>query len=207
MGAKVQTLELLLLLPLPSLGSLILRIMLCVLGAGHTIYSFAGFGFLFAKTFLRESASATAVPGAPRSPATPTKTKSSRRAGSISSPQFRHRICGVWSFTPLHAKKPLNRRWSPPVGGSPIIGRRVGVVDIISLSGQHLSNAILVRILSQMISRAEPAVAASLTLAEAAKPHVTAVILYIHVTLRGALRVLVGVAPVLGRIRCMGRRA
>jgi hypothetical protein len=126
--------------------------------------------------------------------------------------QFRHRnsataYAGSGASRPYTQKKPLNRRWSPPVGGSPIIGRRVGLVDIRSLSGQHFRNAILVHIRSQMISRAEPAVAAFLTLAEAAKPHVTAVILYIHVTLRGALRVLVGVAPVLGRIRCMGRRA
>ena len=58
--------------------------------------------------FLRESASATVELRCLELHAPPqlrqlqqNTIKRSRRAMSISSSQFRHRICGVWSFTPL----------------------------------------------------------------------------------------------------------
>ena len=147
----------------------------------------------------------------------------SRRAGAIPPPHMR----GLELHAPTHCnppprwadacdrhpersacvsdnngqKKPLNRRWSRP-----IIVRRPAFENPRSVSGQHLPNAILVHRRLQMVWRAVPAWEAILTLADAAKPHVHAVILYPHVTLRGALRVLLGVVPVLGRMRCMGRR-
>ena len=84
MGAKVQTLELLLLLPLPSLGSLILRIMLCVLRAG----------FLFAKTLLQPH-------------------HGGKRGDAHLPPRIRLRDCGAWSSA-LPRNSNLKKTAIPP---------------------------------------------------------------------------------------------